>query len=90
MIYWTDIAASVCTHILSEEVVLQRAAGLQPDALLRVLVRQEESVLRSRAQTLDLTQLLPQLGTRLHHRRLQCSDTVIPPCIGSVNNTVCV
>lgn len=87
MIDWTDTAASVCTHILSEEVVLQRAPRLQPDALLRVLVRQEESVLRSRAETLYLTQLLPQLGTRLHHRRLQCNDIIV---IGSVKNTVCV
>ena len=50
--------------------MFQGPAPLQPDALLGVFISQEESVLRRGAQTLDLSQLLPQGGGRVHHSRL--------------------
>ena len=50
--------------------MLQGATRLQPDSLLGVFVGKEESILRSRAQTLDLSQLLSEGGRGVHHRRL--------------------
>ena len=47
--------------------MLQRPAGLQPDSSLGVLVSQEETILSSRAETLDLTQLLTEGLAGLHH-----------------------
>ena len=59
------------TYIFPEEVVLQGAARVQPHAALRVLVREEEAVLRRRAQALDLRQLVPQRRARVHYRGLK-------------------
>ena len=59
------------TYIFPEEVVLQGAARVQPHAALRVLVREEEAVLRRRAEALDLRQLVPQRRARVHHRGLK-------------------
>ena len=50
--------------------MLQGPAPLQPDALLGIFIGQEESVLRRRAQTLDLSQLLPQGGGSVHNSGL--------------------
>ena len=59
------------TYIFPEEVVLQGAARVEPHAALRVLVREEEAVLRRRAEALDLRQLVPQRRARVHHRGLK-------------------
>ena len=59
------------TYIFPEEVVLQGAARVQPHAALRVLVREEEAVLRRRAEALDLRQLVPQRRARVHYRGLK-------------------
>ena len=51
--------------------MLQGAARVQPHAALRVLVREEEAVLRRRAEALDLRQLVPQRRARVHYRGLK-------------------
>ena len=51
--------------------MLQSAARVKPDASFRVIVRQEETVLRGGAQTLYLRQLFSQILTRVNYRGLK-------------------
>ena len=60
-----------CTHIISQKVVVERAAGFQPKALLGILVVLEESVLVRVAQSLDLGQPIPDLRAPVEHSRLK-------------------
>ena len=62
-----DRRSEMSTHILSEEVVLQSPARVQPYTALGLLVSKEEAVLGSRAQALDLSQLLAESLAGLHH-----------------------
>ena len=59
------------TYIVPEEVVLQGSSGFQPDPLLRVLVRQEESVLVGGSESLDLGQAVSDLSASLQRRCLK-------------------
>ena len=56
--------------------MLEGATRLQPNSLLGVLVGEEEPILCSRAQPLDLSQLLSEGGRRVHHRRLRRENMI--------------
>ena len=73
-----------CTYIFSEKVVLEGATRFEPNSLLGVFVGEEEPILCSRAQPLDLSQLLSEGGRRVHHRRLGRENMIADPSF-SVN-----
>ena len=55
------------SHLVPKKVVLQCSAWFQPDAFLRVVICQEETVLRSGTKTFDFCHALADCGAGVQH-----------------------